>query len=358
MADTNKFDVYDPKNVVVDHTEKSNDDGTTDVTIANLPANTVFSGYGATYAGNDPNTGKGAFPDFTTAPSKPTIALTAGDKTLTINATLAKGDGSEPIAKAVATITPDGGQATTKEFDKPDITKMVVDGLTNDTEYTISVVLSSANGDSDASDGVKATPKASISLPGSPTIKATAGDGKISFSLTAPSNDGNSDNNQNDLTAYNIYVKSRSDNWPDKPTQTLNPDQLNGEIDNLTNGTEYTVAATAVNAAGESDLNATGASDHATPQAATVAVTGVTADKTLSVAIGKTSKITASVQPDDATDKAVTFASADETVATVDADGTVHGVKATDSGKTVAITVTAHGDSTKTATTAVTVTAA
>lgn len=93
-------------------------------------------------------------------------------------------------------------------------------------------------------------------------------------------------------------------------------------------------------------------------QKPTVNVTGITADKTLTVQVGKTAKISASVQPDDATDKAITFASADKTLATVDADGTVHGIKATDPGKTVAITATAHGDSSKTATTAVTVTAA
>ncbi|MSE20738.1 hypothetical protein GKC44_05615 [Lactobacillus parabuchneri] len=93
-------------------------------------------------------------------------------------------------------------------------------------------------------------------------------------------------------------------------------------------------------------------------QKPTVKVTGITADKTLTVQVGKTAKISASVQPDDATDKAITFSSADKTLVTVDADGTVHGVKATDSDKTVAITATAHGDSSKTATTAVTVTAA
>lgn len=89
-------------------------------------------------------------------------------------------------------------------------------------------------------------------------------------------------------------------------------------------------------------------------QKPTVNVTGITADKTLNVDVGKTAKITASVQPDNATDKGLAFASEDATIATVDADGTVHGVKA---GK-VNVTVSAHADGSKTATTAVTVTAA
>lgn len=85
---------------------------------------------------------------------------------------------------------------------------------------------------------------------------------------------------------------------------------------------------------------------------ANVPVTGITADKTLNVDVGKTAKITASVQPDNATDKGLAFASEDATIATVDDDGTVHGVKA---GQ-VNVTVSAHADGSKTATIAVTVT--
>lgn len=82
-----------------------------------------------------------------------------------------------------------------------------------------------------------------------------------------------------------------------------------------------------------------------------IPVTGITADKTLNVDVGKTAKITASVQPDNATDKGLAFASDNAPIATVDTDGTVHGVKA---GK-ANVTVSAHADSKKTAIVAVTV---
>ena len=58
-----------------------------------------------------------------------------------------------------------------------------------------------------------------------------------------------------------------------------------------------------------------------------VAVTGVTLDQTtLSLVAGTTGQLTATVSPDDAADKTVTWASADETIATVDANGKVTAV--------------------------------
>lgn len=84
-----------------------------------------------------------------------------------------------------------------------------------------------------------------------------------------------------------------------------------------------------------------------------VAVTGVTLDKTsASLTVGGTETLTATVNPDDATDKTVTWKSSDESVATVD-DGVVTAVAA----GTATITVTTT-DGSKTATCEVTVTSA
>ncbi len=59
----------------------------------------------------------------------------------------------------------------------------------------------------------------------------------------------------------------------------------------------------------------------------TVAVTGVTLDKTsASVAVGKTVTLTAAVAPSNATDKKVTWSSYDKAIATVDSAGKVTGV--------------------------------
>ena len=87
---------------------------------------------------------------------------------------------------------------------------------------------------------------------------------------------------------------------------------------------------------------------------ATVAVTGVTvAPATLTLEVGQTGALTATVTPTTATNKAVTWTSSAPAIATVDASGTVKGIApgtATITGKTA--------DGGKTATCAVTVKAA
>jgi uncharacterized protein YjdB len=91
-----------------------------------------------------------------------------------------------------------------------------------------------------------------------------------------------------------------------------------------------------------------------TVEDATVAVTGVTLNKTtLPLTVGDTETLTATVAPTDATNKAVTWTTSKESVATVDAEGKVTAVAAGEA--TITVTTT---DGSFTATCTVTVTAA
>ena len=84
----------------------------------------------------------------------------------------------------------------------------------------------------------------------------------------------------------------------------------------------------------------------------TVSVTGVTLDQAeLSLYTGKTATLTATVTPENATNKAVTWKSSDDTIATVDNNGKVTAVKE----GTATITATAADGSGKSATCTVTV---
>ena len=93
--------------------------------------------------------------------------------------------------------------------------------------------------------------------------------------------------------------------------------------------------------------------------AGTVSVTGVTLDKTsAALTVGDTETLTATVSPDGATDKTVTWSSDNTSVATVDANGKVTAASA--GTATITVTATNGTDDTsddKTATCAVTVTA-
>jgi len=121
---------------------------------------------------------------------------------------------------------------------------------------------------------------------------------------------------------------------------TLHPSYL----DTLDNGT-YTVRALFMDGYAEGSF-IVNRQDNA------VSVTGVALDKsTANVTVGNTVQLTATVLPDNATDKGVTWASSDTSVATVDANGKVKGVN---SG-TATITVTTD-DGGYTATCKVTVT--
>ena len=87
----------------------------------------------------------------------------------------------------------------------------------------------------------------------------------------------------------------------------------------------------------------------------TIAVTGVTLNKTsTTLTVGGSERLTATVAPGDATDKAVTWASSNTAVATVDASGNVTAVSAgtatitvttADGGKTAICTVTVRSNS-------------
>lgn len=80
-----------------------------------------------------------------------------------------------------------------------------------------------------------------------------------------------------------------------------------------------------------------------------VSASGVSLDKTTaSVEVGETVKLNATVVPENATNKTVTFMSEDNTIASVAQDGTVTGVKV----GTVIITASING---KTATATITV---
>ena len=149
-----------------------------------------------------------------------------------------------------------------------------------------------------------------------------------------------------------LAATGESITWSVASGSTL-PDGLNLENDTIT-GTpttagDSTFIVTATNTNGSDSKEYT-----LTINPAPVLVTGISLNNSnLSLYTGKTATLTATVTPENATNKAVTWKSSDDTIATVDNNGKVTAVKE----GTATITVTTE-DGNKTATCAVTVAAA
>ncbi len=109
---------------------------------------------------------------------------------------------------------------------------------------------------------------------------------------------------------------------------------------------EYTLEGTIKLPDGITNTNNLKATVKVTVTAKVVPVTGVTLNKnTTSLVEGQTEKLTATISPDNATNKNVIWGSSDETIATVDNTGKVTGVKA---GKATIAVITADGNFTAT----------
>ncbi|WP_288528302.1 fibronectin type III domain-containing protein [uncultured Secundilactobacillus sp.] len=92
--------------------------------------------------------------DDLNVPDAPSIKLTAGDGKIDY---ILMAGASDDVTGYTISYTPAGGETSTK-----DVTALTgtLEGLTNDTEYTVTVIAHNAKGDSAASGAVKATPKA------------------------------------------------------------------------------------------------------------------------------------------------------------------------------------------------------
>lgn len=162
---------------------------------------------------------------------------------------------TDPGASAITgyTVTSNPGSKTCTTTGA---TSCRVEGLTNGTAYTFTVVAANAQGSglpSDASPSV--TPSASaVTVPGAPTnVVAIAGDGKVTVEWSAPASNGGAA-----ITNYTVTSN------PGSKTCTTTG-SLTCVVSGLTNGTAYTFTVVATNSVGQG-LPST-ASNSATPTA-------------------------------------------------------------------------------------------
>ncbi len=222
-------------------------------------------------------------------------------------------------------------------------TTYTIIGLTNGEEVFFIVTATNAAGEGAASTEDSGTPVEANQPPGAPaSIDSTAGDGQVVVNWTAPSDTGiiNGDGTPGTITKYTVYWGdstgfTRSDDKKADVTDTTNTTYT---ITGLTNGEEVFFIVTASNTTGEGAASTEGS---ATPP---VAVTSVAIDDkaTTDVTMGDTLQLSATVEPNNATNKQLTWSSGDTSKATVDASGLVTPVAV---GGPITITVTSDADS-------------
>jgi len=181
-----------------------------------------------------------AFADAT-APDAPTsVSVTAGNASLSVSWTAPSDNGSSITSYTVN--ADDGVDTPSSCATDGTTTTCLISGLTNGTEYGVTVNATNAVGTSDPSTSVAGTPAAQV--PSTVTgVLVTSGNASASVSWSAPANNGAT------ISGYTVTA----DNGTDTPTTCdVDGTTLTCSLTALTNGSTYAISVTATNSAGTS----------------------------------------------------------------------------------------------------------
>ena len=197
-----------------------------------------------------------------TAPGAPTgLTATAGNAQVSLAWSAPASDGGSQVTGYTATASPGGATCSTTGA-----LGCTIGGLTNGTGYSFTVKATNAVGTGPASASASATPVAPVTAPGAPqNLVATAGNGQVSLSWSAPSSDGGSQ-----VTGYTATASPGGATCSTTGTLTCT-------VTGLTNGTAYTFTVRATNAVGTGPASASAGATPVAPATVPGAPTGLTA---------------------------------------------------------------------------------
>jgi large repetitive protein len=202
-----------------------------------------------------------------TTPSAPTnLAATAGNAQIGLSWTAPASNGGSALVDYVIEYSSNGGTTWVVFADGTSTaTSTTITGVSNGTAYTTRVAAVNSVGTGSYVTSGSVTP---ATTPGAPTnLTATAGNGQISLSWTAPASNGGAA-----ITDYVVQYSTNGSTWTTfaDGTSTTTSTTITG----LTNGTAYTTRVAAVNAVGASSYTTSGSVTPATvPGAPTNLVT-------------------------------------------------------------------------------------
>ena len=194
----------------------------------------------------------GSVPPTAVPGSPTTVSGVAGNAQVTVSWTAPASTGGSPITGYTVTAAPGGQTCSTTGT-----LSCTVTGLTNGTAYTFTVAATNAVGSGGPS--APSAPVTPVTVPGAPTaVSGVAGNAQVTVSWTAPASTGGSP-----ITGYTVTASPGG-------ASCSTTGALSCTVSRLVNGTAYTFAVTATNAAGTGP----GAqSPPVTPQATFVALT-------------------------------------------------------------------------------------
>ncbi|MBC8364995.1 MAG: fibronectin type III domain-containing protein [Actinobacteria bacterium] len=181
-----------------------------------------------------------------TTPGVPTsLSGTAGDTQVGLSWTApASNGGSALTGYKIESSTNSGSTWSTVVADTESTsTTYTTTGLTNGTSYDLRVSAVNVAGTGSASGSTSSTPR---TTPGQPTVLAgTPGDGEVSLSWTAPTNDGGAS-----ISGYKVESSTNSGSTWTTSIADTGSSSTSAVVDGLSNGTSVTFRVSAINVAG------------------------------------------------------------------------------------------------------------